>query len=521
MAEDFTHADKRCGVQIKESGAGERVKSLTGRGVKFIKETPLPEETGIAFKMIERISLNEILESRGNPTVEAQITCNLNRYVHIRASAPAGASTGSREMTVRADEDTNYFQGQGCAILARSVKLVFKDLLKILKEDSSDSNKDGLSCFKTDTEFILKAQNGFDALLCALNGPDNLIGSSITISLSIAFFKLLAFINEHKTTEQDRTSRYSGPLAIPSLISDILAVPQLKTPLIFFNVINGGKHSAAPLSIQEFLVAFPANDTPTAPSTPTPPPIRSQLSRAHTFMISLSKVLAQRFPSTCLGIGDEGGFAPPARTTEEALNTLRQATQESPPTPTVFGLDVAASTLLSHNTHHPPAYNIDGHAFSSQELLSHFSSLLSDFPELTSVEDPFDEDDTHGWQAFYKSFGGRIRVVADDLTTTDAAQITKFSVRSGQLFNTVLIKPNQISTLSATFQAIKAARSHACQIMISHRSAETGDAFVAALAVGAGAEAVKFGALRRGERIAKFNELLRIEEALEELNEGL
>ncbi len=407
---------------------------------------------------IKKIKAREILDSRGDPTLEVLIFTD--KFIS-RASVPSGASRGEEEAKELRDGGKRYF-GKG---VKKAVKIVGDFISKKLK---------GMKL--TDQEKI-------DNVLIELDGTkdkrklgaNTILGVSIASakggakSLNLPFYKYIAFLYGNKK--------------------------RLKIPISAFNIINGGLHAGNELSIQEFMIV---------PQTKS---FKKNLQIASEIYHSLKEILIKTFGKEAVNLGDEGGFSPPLTRTERGLELLEKATKEAGYKKWVkFSLDCAASYFWTGKD-----YNLEGKIFTSEGLISFYENLIKRFPIL-SIEDPFSEKDFDGFGKFTKKFKRKIIIFGDDLTVTLAEKIKL--AKEKKLCTGVIIKPNQIGTLTETFQAIKIAREGKMKIMVSHRSGETTDTFISDLAVGVGAEFLKAGAPARGERVVKYNRLLEIEEEI-------
>lgn len=406
---------------------------------------------------IASIKGREILDSRGNPTVEADVV--LDNGVMGRASVPSGASTGSREACELRDLDCARFAGRG---VLRAVDHVNHEINKALQ---------GVS---------VADQMRLDAHLCELDGTENKsrLGANAILAVSLASARANAKARQQPLFEalhQDETM--------------VMPVPMM-------NVLNGGAHADNNVDIQEFMIMpVGAPDFATAVQW-----------GAETFHV-LKSVLKKRGLST--SIGDEGGFAPNIKSNREALDMLVEAVELagfSLEKDMVFALDVAASELWRNGMYHMAS---DSKTLNSDELINYYADLLNHYP-IVSIEDGLDERDWDGWQQLTARLGSRVQLVGDDLFVTNPAILSQGITQ--KLANAVLIKPNQIGTLSETRETIRLAHLHGYRCVMSHRSGETEDTFIADLAVATGCGQIKTGSLCRTDRVAKYNQLLRIAE---------
>lgn len=406
---------------------------------------------------IAQIKGREILDSRGNPTVEADVV--FDNGVMGRASVPSGASTGSREAFELRDNDPKRYIGRGVLSAVEHVNSTINQALQ------------GLS---------ITSQVDLDARLCELDGTENKsrLGANAILAVSLAFARAQAAIN-------------STPL-FDALNQD----ETMSMPVPMMNVLNGGAHADNNVDIQEFMIMpIGAPDFATA----------LQMG-AETFHV-LKSVLKARGLNTA--VGDEGGFAPNLKSNREALDLLVEAVELagfSLGTDMVFALDVAASELCRDGIYHLAS---EQKTFNSDGLIDYYAQLLSHYP-IVSIEDGLDERDWLGWQRMTQRLGASVQLVGDDLFVTNAAILQKGIAE--KTANAVLIKPNQIGTLSETRETIRLAHQSGYRCVMSHRSGETEDTFIADLAVATGCGQIKTGSLCRTDRVAKYNQLLRISE---------
>jgi enolase len=408
---------------------------------------------------IELILGREILDSRGNPTVEVDVI--LEDGARGRAAVPSGASTGAHEALELRDGDRARFAGKGVIAAVRGVTEVIAPALE---------GREALD------------QREIDRLLVELDGTADKsgLGANAILGVSLATAKAAA------VSQGLPLFRYlGGPMA------HVLPVPLL-------NVINGGAHADNRLEIQEFMLV------PRGAAS-----FSEALRWGAECFHALRSVLKDRGLST--GIGDEGGFAPEVGTAAEACEVLVEAVRKAglePGAEVAIALDVAATELFAEGR-----YRVEGSERGSDEMPSMYEELLKSFP-IVSVEDPLAEDDWEGWRVLTEALGGRSQIVGDDLFVTNPERLER-GIREG-CANAILIKPNQIGTLTETLDVVTRAGAAGFGTIISHRSGETEDTTIADLAVATGAGQIKTGAPSRGERTAKYNQLLRIEEELGE-----
>ena len=405
---------------------------------------------------IEGIEAREILDSRGNPTVEVEV--RLSDGALGRAAVPSGASTGRHEALELRDGDPRRYGGRG---VLRAVENVRGPLARALR---------GRSPFD---------QAAVDALLREVDGTPNKgrMGANAILGLSMAVAKAAA------ASRGEPLYRYLAGERSPLL------------PVPMFNVINGGRHAEGSVDFQEFMVV------------PAGRPSFSEALRCGVEVYhALHGILSDRGLSTA--VGDEGGFAPALGSNREAVALLVHAIEEAgyrPGEDCFIALDVAASELYDDGS-----YRLDreGRTLSAQELVDLYQGLASDFP-LVSIEDGMAEDDWEEWVLLTEALGGRLQLVGDDLFTTNVGRIRQGIDRGAA--NSVLVKLNQIGTVTETLEAMELAWGAGWTCVVSHRSGETEDTTIADLAVATGAGQIKAGAPARGERTAKYNRLLRVE----------
>ena len=407
--------------------------------------------------IIEAIDAREILDSRGRPTVEAEVRFASGAFG--LAQVPSGASTGSFEACELRDDDKSRYGGKGVLKAVRNAKE------KIAPELVG---KDGLD------------QSSIDYAMIARDGSENKsnLGANAILAISLA--------NARAAAEELAVPLYrylGGPLA------NVLPVPLM-------NVINGGEHAANNVDFQEFMIVPVGAET-----------FREALRWGAEVFATLSKVLDKKGLLT--GVGDEGGFAPNLGSNEEALEILVDAIKEAgyePGKQVALALDIAASEF-----HSDGKYTYDGAEHTREEFVDYLAEMVSKYP-IVSIEDGLDEDDWEGWAALTAKIGDRVQLVGDDLFVTNKVRLQKgIEEKAG---NAVLIKLNQIGTLTETLETIDLATRNQYQSVISHRSGETEDTTIADLAVATRAGQIKTGSLCRSERVAKYNRLLRIEDEL-------
>lgn len=406
---------------------------------------------------IANIHGREILDSRGNPTVEAEIT--LNNGMRARASVPSGASTGSREACELRDGDVNRYGGKG-------VRKAIANINQTINKQLQD--------------FPLGQQEALDKKLCELDGTENKskLGANAILAVSLAYARATAVAEEK-------------PLFIVLNQHENMCLP---VPMM--NILNGGVHADNNVDIQEFMIMpVGARDFPSA------------LQMGTEIFHQLKSVLKQQGLST--SVGDEGGFAPDLKSNRQALDMLSEATIKagySLEKDIVFALDVAASELYKDGHYHLASEN---KSLLAEELVAYYQDLHQAYPIL-SIEDGLDESDWEGWKHLTAALGDKIQLVGDDLFVTNA-KILKEGIELNTA-NAVLIKVNQIGTLTETLETISLAHQNQYNCVMSHRSGETEDSFIADLAVATGCGQIKTGSVCRSDRTAKYNQLLRINE---------
>lgn len=412
--------------------------------------------------IIDTLQAREILDSRGNPTVEVEVL--LSDGSVGRAAVPSGASTGAFEAFELRDGDSARYLGKG---VEQAVDAVNEEIAEAIEGLSADD------------------QRIVDSTLVELDGSDNKknLGANAILGVSLAVAKAAA------DSANLPLFRYlGGPNAF------LLPVPMM-------NVINGGAHADTGVDIQEFMVLPIGAET-----------FREGLRWGAETYHALKSILKEQGLST--GLGDEGGFAPDLASNRLALDLLVQAIEKAGFTPgsdIALGLDVAASEFFENGV-----YRFEGQDRSSADMTDYFTELVDSYP-LVSIEDPMNEEDWEGWAAFTERLDDRVQIVGDDLFVTNPERLIEGIERGAA--NSLLVKVNQIGTLSETFDAIRIATQAGYTSVLSHRSGETEDTTIADIAVAVNAGQIKTGAPARSERVAKYNQLLRIEEDLGEAAE--
>ena len=405
---------------------------------------------------IENIHAREIFDSRGNPTVEVDV--RLTDGTLGRAAVPSGASTGDREAVELRDGGARL-QGKG---VSKAVANVNGEIYEALK---------GQSPFN---------QAKLDHLMIELDGTKNKsrLGANAILGVSMAISRAAA------NSEKIPLYRYLGGV-------------DLELPQPFFNVINGGLHADSGIDVQEFLITPVKRDS-----------FRDGLEKIANIYHTLKKILADKGLETA--VGDEGGFAPKLGSTENAIATLYQAIESAGYVPgEEIAIDPASSEFYDDKE---KVYRFEGQNLTSKELLTYYENLVEKYPALISIEDGFSEHDWEGFAAQTKAQGQKIQLVGDDIFVTNP-QIFKEGIKK-DVANAILIKLNQIGTVTEAIEAISLARKAGYKTMISHRSGETVDSYIADFAVAMHAGQIKTGSMARSERVEKYNQFLRIEEDL-------
>jgi len=410
---------------------------------------------------IASLAAREVLDSRGQPTVEVDVV--LTDGSLGRAAVPSGASTGTHEALELRDTKDKRFGGKGVLTAVANVR---GPIAKALKG------------------FDAAAQAKLDGRLCELDGTPNKshLGANAILGASMAAAKAVAH-----SRGQALYRSMGGPHA------RLLPIPLM-------NIVNGGAHADNTLDIQEFMI-MPIGA----------PTFREALRTGAEVFAALKKLLKSQKQST--SVGDEGGFAPSLSTNEEGIKVVLHAIEHAGYTPgkdVMLALDVAANEWVSNGAYHL-FKSAPGKRLAAEELIQQYDRWASQYP-LASIEDGLGEDDWSGWKKLTQRLGARMQIVGDDLFVTNVERLRR-GIAEGAA-NAILIKVNQIGTLTETLQAINMAKRAGYGTIISHRSGETEDVTIAHLAVATNAGQIKTGSLSRSERVAKYNELLRIEEAL-------
>jgi enolase len=409
---------------------------------------------------IDAVGAREILDSRGNPTVEVEVA--LDDGTIARAAVPSGASTGAFEAVERRDGDKKRYLGKG---VEKAVDAVLDEINpKLVGYEASE-------------------QRIIDQVMLDLDGSDNKakLGANAILGVSLAVARAAA-----ESSGLPLFRYVGGPNA------HVLPVPMM-------NILNGGSHADSNVDIQEFMIA------PIGAGS-----FKEALRWGAEVYHSLKGVLKEKGLAT--GLGDEGGFAPNLESNRAALDLILEAIGKAgyePGTQIALALDVAASEF--HNE--DGTYAFEGASKTSAEMIDYYADLVDSYP-LVSIEDPLDEEDWNGWKAMTDRLGDRVQIVGDDLFVTNPVRLQRgIDARTA---NALLVKVNQIGSLTETLDAVDLAHRNGYRCMMSHRSGETEDVTIADLAVATNCGQIKTGAPARSERVAKYNQLLRIEEELDD-----
>lgn len=403
---------------------------------------------------IKDIIAREILDSRGNPTVEATVV--LENNIEATASVPSGASTGVNEALELRDKDMNRYLGKGVLKAVSNVNNIIRPKL---------------------IGFEVQNQKEIDQLLIDLDGTKNkaVLGANATLAVSLACLKASAKCVNKELFEYIGRGTYM--------------------PRMMMNILNGGAHAENGLDFQEFMIIPMYNN------------IRDNIRMGSEIFHHLQKIL--KIEGLSCGVGDEGGFAPNINSTEEALNLIMDAIKAAgyiPGRDVYLALDVAASEFYNDGF-----YGLEGKNKTREQLVSYYEYLTEKFP-IVSIEDGMAEDDYEGWQLLSEKLGNKIQLVGDDLFVTNKELLQEGIDK--KMANSILIKLNQIGTVTETIETILLAKRNKYSTIISHRSGETEDTYIADFAVGLNLGQIKTGSMSRGERISKYNRLLRIYEKI-------
>jgi enolase len=406
---------------------------------------------------ITDLKARQVLDSRGNPTVEVDVWTRDGSMG--RGTVPSGASTGIHEALELRDGDMKRFHGKG-----------------VLKAVSNVNDRIRTRVIGKDA----RAQREIDGLMIAVDGTANKkkLGANAILGVSMAVARVAAL------SQGKPAYRYLRDL------------PRYNLPVPMMNVINGGKHAGNKLAIQEFHV-----EPVGAASCSEAIRIGDEVYQ------SLNTVLKSKYGPSAINVGDEGGYAPPLEMTGDALDAILQAVSEAGYDESTVHIGIDAASSSFYNTKNS-TYQLDGKSLTSGELEDYYEELVRTYP-LRTLEDPFDEDDYDSFVQITRKLGNRVKIIGDDLYVTNVERIKKGIQK--QATNAILIKLNQIGTVTETLDAIKMSKDAGLDIVVSHRSGETEDTLISHLATSQESLFIKTGAPARGERTAKYNELLRIE----------
>ena len=411
------------------------------------------------MSLIIAINAREILDSRGNPTVEVEVLLDSGAF--SRAAVPSGASTGAFEAVERRDGDEHRYQGKG---VQDAVQAVIDDIApELIGEDACE-------------------QRRIDDIMMRLDGTPNKgkLGANAILGVSLAVAHAAA-----EDSDMPLFKYLGGPNA------HVLPVPMM-------NILNGGSHADSNVDIQEFMIAPIGAET-----------FAEALRMGAEVYHTLKSVIKGRGLST--GLGDEGGFAPNLDSNAEALDLICEAIKKAgyePGKDVALALDVASTEFFEDGK-----YNFEGEARDTDYMVKYYDELVAKYP-IVSIEDPLSEDEWDAWKALTDHIGDRVQIVGDDLFVTNPERLAR-GIKEG-IANSMLVKVNQIGSLTETLQAVEDAHRAGYTTMTSHRSGETEDVTIADLAVATNSGQIKTGAPARSERVAKYNQLLRIEDELGE-----
>lgn len=406
------------------------------------------------MQKIKDIIAREILDSRGNPTVSCEMILEDN--TKVVASVPSGASTGSREALELRDKDLNRYNGLGVLKAVNNINTIIRN--KLVGQELN--------------------QVGIDEELIKLDGTENKenLGANAILAVSLCVIKAIAKAENKELYE-------------------ILSNGKVSMPIPMMNILNGGKHADNNLDIQEFMIV------------PVVKSFKERVRCGSEVFHALKNILKKQHLNT--GVGDEGGFAPNLSYNSLALDLIINAIKEAgyvPGKEVFIALDVAASELYENGK-----YKIDNKELSVEEMIEYYEILIKKYP-IISIEDPFDENDFDALSKLTEKIGNKVMLVGDDYFVTNSKYLLKgINSKAG---NAILLKANQVGTVSEMIKTITLARKNKYRMIISHRSGETQDTFIADFAVGLNIPFIKTGSLSRGERIAKYNRLMKIEDDL-------
>ena len=405
---------------------------------------------------IIKVHARQVFDSRGNPTIEAEV--ELDNKIKTSAIVPSGASTGAFEAHELRDNDKNYFLGKSVLKAVENVNTIISK--SIINLDPNDQKK-------------------IDDVLLKLDGSENKknLGANSLLAVSLAVRKAATILNNEN---------YSN------------SIKNFSLPYPLMNIINGGAHADNDLNIQEFMIRPDSAKN-----------FMDAIEKCFLVIQNLKKILKSK--NLLVNVGDEGGFAPSINSNEEALNLIVDAIESAklkPGKDLSICLDVAANELMDANGN----YSIQSGSFDNVDnVINYYKSIVSQYP-IKSIEDPFGEEDWNAWTKLTSELGKNVQIVGDDLFVTNEKRLKKGIDEKSA--NSILIKVNQIGTLTETLNVIDLAQKNNFTTVISHRSGDSEDTFIADLAVSTNSSQIKTGSLARSERVAKYNRLLRIEEEL-------
>lgn len=418
---------------------------------------------------ITRLHAREILDSRANPTVEVEVSTKfLGRVITARESVPSGASVGTHEAVELRDKETRY---HGKGVLNACANVNTKIAKKVVGMNPT-------------------FQEEIDQTLIELDGTGNKssLGANATLGVSLACAKLAAQVREIPLYEHiSELYEHAGKF-------------RKRIPIPFCNIINGGVHADTHLSFQEFMLV------------PFGKSYRDSIRMVSEVYHELKSLIAKKYGKVATHVGDEGGFAPDIKSNKDALELLSKATEETGYKRKIaFAMDAAASEFYTEKRN-VAKYFVDGKFISASKLQDYYNELVGQY-KVVSIEDPFAQDNFDEWASFKESRKrSRLQIVGDDLLCTNVHRMEQ--ALHHKACNALLLKMNQIGTVTESLEAARQSFNYKWHTMVSHRSGETEDSFIADLAIGIGSGQIKTGAPARGERTAKHNQLMRIEEEL-------
>lgn len=436
---------------------------------------------------IKNIKAREILDSRGNPTIEVELETDFGVF---RGSVPSGASKGKYEaVELRDGLDARPSREAGGPVLGKRYHG-----MGVLKAVKNVNEIIGPKLIGEDTA----NQTKIDEILINLDGTENKakLGANAILPVSMAVCRAAAAA-KNLSLYQHINEIYTGLTCVK-----LTPVRPVSLPIPCFNVINGGAHAGNDLDVQEFMIVPHTHPRGGYPS------FSENLQVASEIYHQLKEILEKKFGKLATNLGDEGGFAPPIRFPQEAIELILEAAKKLNYEVKII-LDVAASQFFKNGK-----YRMKIGVFSREGLLNYYSDLIQKYP-IMGLEDPFSEDDFAGWKMLNSKFlipNSKFLIIGDDLTVTNPRRIKM--AKEKEDCNAMILKINQIGTITEALEAAKLAKEFGWKIIVSHRSGETNDDFISDFAVGIGADFIKAGAPARGERVAKYNRLLKIEEEL-------